>query len=175
MEKYIVDTNVPTKASYPMEEWNEEELELIESCIDFVYNLIRNPQSKLVLDMDREIVGEYENNIKETDIGKMFLRWLYHYMAGMDIMNDMLKLEKTKDGSYKDFPADEALQGLDLADRKFIALSAAHKDKPMLIQAADGKWLEFEEALRKYGIHIEFLNPEYANKKFTKKILNKRK
>ena len=53
MEKYIVDTNVPTKASYPMEEWNEEELELIESCIDFVYNLIRNPQSKLVLDMDR--------------------------------------------------------------------------------------------------------------------------
>ena len=175
MEKCIVDTNVPTKASYPMEEWKEEELELIGSCMDFIHELISNPQSKLVLDMDREIVGEYENNIKKSDMGKMFFRWLYDYMAQMDIMSDMLKLEKAADGSYKDFPKDEALQGLDLADRKFIALSAAHKEKPQLIQAADGKWLEFEEALEKHGIHIEFLNPEYANKKFTKKILNKRK
>lgn len=175
MEKYIVDTNVPTKASYPMEEWKEEELELIESCIEFVHKLINSPQSKLVLDMDREIVGEYENNIRESDIGKMFFRWLYKYMANMDIMNDMLKLEKAKDGSYKDFPENETLQGLDLADRKFIALSAVHKDRPLLIQAADGKWLEFVEELKKYGIHIEFLNPEYANEKFTKKILDKRK
>lgn len=174
MDKCIIDTNVPTKASYPVNERKEDELELIGSCIDFIHEFINNEESKLVLDCDWEIVGEYKNNIKDTDVGKQFLQWLYSYMAKMDVVTDMPKLEK-QNGEYIAFPKCEELADFDVADRKFIALSLTHCDNPPIVQAADGKWLGFEEILRDYGVHIEFLDREYVTMKYNQKIRDKRK
>lgn len=140
--KCILDTNVPVKASYAVTEYKDEELELIDTCIKFIHEFINDSESKLVLDLDWEILGEYNRNIKTTAMGKEFLKWVNTY-AGR-------------------------------ADRKFVALAMSHDEKPPIIQAADGKWLEYVEKLKEYGIHIEFLDQDYAESKYKKKILDKR-
>lgn len=172
--KCIMDTNVPVKASYPLSECREEELELVGACIEFIHDLINNPKSKLVLDMDWEILGEYKDKVKDTDMGKQFFRWLYTYINQMDVINDMVKLER-QDNEYVVFPKDKKLEKFDRSDRKFIALALTHNEKPPIIQAADGKWLEFTEKFKEYGIHIKFLDMNYADSKYCKKIRDKRR
>lgn len=81
----------------------------------------------------------------------------------MDIVADMIKLEKENE-SYVAFPDDKELEEFDLADRKFVALARSHNEHPPIIEAADGKWLQFVEALKKYNIEIKFLDMDYAQK-----------
>jgi len=173
MMKCIVDTNVPVKASCNPATCAVNELEMVNACIDFIHMLIKNPDSKIVLDMDREIIREYEHNVEKTDMGKQFFNWLYTYIKQMDIINDMIKLEKIDD-EYCAFPDDKELEDFDLADRKFVALARSHSENPPIIEAADGKWLQFVETLKKYNIEIKFLDIDYAKKMYEKKICNKR-
>ena len=85
----------------------------------------------------------------------------------------MVKLEKDNE-NYCAFPDDKELKEFDLADRKFIALARSHNENPPIIEAADGKWLQFVETLKKYNIEIKFLDIDYAQKMYKKKICNKR-
>ena len=146
---------------------------MVNACVEFIHALIKNLDSKIVLDMDREIIQEYEHNVERTDMGKQFFNWLYTYVKQMDIINDMLKLEKDNE-NYCAFPDDKELKEFDLADRKFIALARSHNENPPIIEAADGKWLQFVETLKKYNIEIKFLDIDYAQKMYKKKICNKR-
>ena len=57
---------------------------------------------------------------------------------------------------------------------KFIALARSHNENPPIIEAADGKWLQFVETLKKYNIEIKFLDIDYAQKMYKKKICKKR-
>lgn len=171
--KCILDTNVPVKASYALQDYRDEELELIGACTEFIHELLNDPESKLVLDMDWEIIGEYKRNIKGTAMGKEFLKWVDTYIAKADFSTDIVKLER-QGNEYSAFPRDEELEEFDFADRKFIALALSHREKPPIIQAADGKWLGFIEKLKEYGISIDFLDKNYAESKYNKKILKKR-
>lgn len=123
--------------------------------------------------MDREILGEYEHNVENKGMGNQFFSWLYTYVNQMDIVADMIKLEKENE-SYVAFPDDKELEEFDLADRKFVALARSHNEHPPIIEAADGKWLQFVEALKKYNVEIKFLDMDYAQKMYVKKIANKR-
>ena len=172
--KCILDANVPAKASYILSDCKPEELDMVNACIEFIHDFINTPDSKVVLDMDWEIISEYERNILETDMGKQFKKWLYTYISRMDVVNDMIKLE-TENGRYCAFPDDAALQEFDSSDRKFIALALSHCETPPIIQAADGKWLGFTEKLSEYGIQIEYLDMSYVISKYDKKIRNKKK
>ena len=40
-------------------------------------------------------------------------------------------------------------------------------------KASDGKWLGYEDSFAKYGITIEFIDRDYAQKMYEQKILNK--
>lgn len=150
--KYIIDTNVPVKASCNPATCALDELDMVNACVEFIHALIKNLDSKIVLDMDREIIQEYEHNVERTD---------------------MVKLEKDNE-NYCAFPDDKELKEFDLADRKFIALARSHNENPPIIEAADGKWLQFVETLKKYNIEIKFLDIDYAQKMYKKKICNKR-
>lgn len=171
--KCILDTNVPVKASYAVTEYKDEELELIDACIKFIHDFINCAESKLVLDLDWEILNEYKRNIKTTAMGNEFLKWVDAYIGRADFSKDIIKLEK-KGNDYLAFPENSELDSFDFADRKFVALAMSHDEKPDIIQAADGKWLEYVEKLKEYGIHIKFLNQDYAERKYKKKILDKR-
>lgn len=47
-DKIIMDTNVAVKAATPQQDCKEEEWEMRKMCVDFIRNLVKNPNSKLV-------------------------------------------------------------------------------------------------------------------------------
>ena len=58
------------------------------------------------------------------------------------------------------------------SDRKFFAASNAHPGKPPILEAADSKWLGWEEQLEQHGIKVEVLcraELEAIRKRKTKK------
>lgn len=173
MDRVILDTNVPAKASIAPQSCPIEELDMQEKCMEYIGELIRKNDKKLVLDLGYEIWKEYHNHVcKDTSMGRLFFKWFYEYCSTI-LPQDHIKLEKDQEGLYVDFPYDDETKNFDEADKKFVALSNAHSDKPPIIEASDGKWLGYEAAFAKYGIHIEFLDREYAQKMYEQKILNK--
>lgn len=173
MGRIILDTNVPAKAAVSPNSCSPEALEMQSACMEYIRKLTIGQDNKLVLDLDYEICREYQNNVcKDSNLGKIFFRWLYSYYATI-LPQDLVKLDKDENGHYKDYPYDDDTKGFDEDDKKFVALSNAHPEKPPIIEAADGKWIGYENAFAKYGIHIEFLDKKYAQKMYEQKILNK--
>lgn len=172
-DKVIMDTNVPAKAATSPLECKEEELDMQKACIEYVQAFVRNPESKLVMDLGNEIGAEYRRRIPQnTNMGKVFWRWFYTYMARIDL-SDNVVLEKNVEGDYLKFPLEERTEKFDLSDRKFIALARTHEEHPPIIEAADGKWLGFQEVFEEYGVHIEFLDLAYVEMMYNRKIVNK--
>ena len=58
---------------------------------------------------------------------------------------------------FESFPDDTDLANFDATDRKFVAVSGAHPDKPSIAQATDSKWLDWAPALKRHGIEVSFL------------------
>lgn len=173
MRKIILDTNVPVKASVLPESCCVNELVMQKKCMEYINDLVNSKDSKIVLDMDFEILNEYRNNVSDkSNMGKIFFRWLYNYYSHIQ-PEDNIKLVKDECGKYLKFPYDKDTKSFDESDKKFIALANAHREKPPIVEAADGKWLGYEEAFAKYGITIEFIDRDYAQKMYEQKILNK--
>jgi hypothetical protein len=142
-------------------------------CTLFINEFIKNKNSKIVLDIGREIIGEYERNIpKQPTVSRVFMKWLYQYLAKMSAedLQDLIKLEKDSQGAYLDFPKDPRLGKFDPADRKYIALANAHKGHPEIIQGTDCKWWGFRDILLENGIRVTFLCEEYVKANYHLKI-----
>lgn len=174
INKIIMDTNVAVKAATPQQDCKDEELDMQEKCMEFIGEFVNNPESKLVLDLDYEIIKEYRNRIpKNTNIGQIFLRWFDTYIGRISF-EDFLKLDKDRDGNYTMFPLESRTEKFDLSDRKFVALSRAHSEHPPIVEATDGKWFGFKDVFEEYGVHIEFLDIDYAAMMYDRKVVNKR-
>jgi hypothetical protein len=63
------------------------------------------------------------------------------------------------DPDLEEFPLDDGLERFDRQDRKFVAVSIASKEQPMIINAVDSDWHEFEAALSKVGVAVDFICP----------------
>lgn len=173
--KIIMDTNVAAKAATRVAECKDEELNVQRKCMKFLKDFVDSPESRLVLDADYEIIREYRNRITmKTDVGKIFWRWFNTYMRRISF-EDYLKLDKDTEGNFLMFPSEERTREFDLNDRKFIALSRTHLEHPPIVEATDGKWLGFEDVFEEYGVHIEFLDRDYAKMMYDRKVLNKGK
>lgn len=173
--KIIMDTNVAVKAATPQQDCKDEELEMREKCIQFIGEFVNNPKSQLVLDMDYEIIGEYRNRIPtNTNMGKIFWRWFNTYIGKISFEN-MVKLDRDSEGNYVMFPLEDRTLEFDWSDRKFVALARAHSEHPPIVEATDGKWFGFKEVFEEYGVHIDFLDMDYAAMMYERKAANKRR
>ncbi|GBC60830.1 hypothetical protein DENIS_1789 [Desulfonema ishimotonii] len=77
----------------------------------------------------------------------------------------------TKSGdSYNEFPDHDGLANFDISDRKFIAASNAHPDKPLILEATDSKWWGWKDALAEVSITVKFMCPDYIREKYQEKI-----
>ena len=75
-----MDTNVAVKAATPPGKCKEEELKMQKTCMKFIKNFTDNPESKLVIDTDYEIIrenrgkkatiycGKYRNTICDNSV-----------------------------------------------------------------------------------------------------------
>lgn len=107
-------------------------------------------------------------------MGAAFLKWLYR---NMHTPGRCEQVELTRDGNdtqFAQFPADKGLRKVvDPSDRKFIATANAHPAKPEIWQAADSKWLGWEEDLKKCGLSVLFLCRDDINKFHASKVKKK--
>lgn len=140
MNKIILDTNVPAKAAVAPELCPAEELKMQKACMEYIGELTKNKDKKLVLDLDHEIWKEYHTNVYgNSNMGKIFFKWLYEYYATI-LPEDNIKLHKDSEGKYQEFPYDDDTQEFDESDKKFVYyLMRIKKNHQLLkLQMANG-------------------------------------
>ena len=150
----IVDTNVVRVANG---EWGDDFKKCEETCIDRLERIMRG-EMKLVLDAQRIIIGEYERNLYSTgeNVGNRFLRWVLHNRHGQCDLVSITPIENSET-EFEEFPSDPVLKDFHSKDRKFVAVSVAHPERPPILEALDSGWLKFRDALYQHGVIVEFI------------------
>ena len=86
----------------------------------------------------------------------MFIKWILQNRANSARCN-LVRIEPHDGRGFESFPDEPRLSAFDGADRKFVAVSAAHAEHPPILQATDSKWLDWLEALKDHGIEVLLL------------------
>ena len=111
----------------------------------------------LVVDTGLLILGEYGNKtVPNTGNrpGDAFVKWaLQNYRNANRVHRT--ELTAHPDRVFETFPDDPDLARFDDPDRKFVAVACAHGASPHILQAADTKWLGWNEALQWHGVVVE--------------------
>ncbi len=98
---------------------------------------------RIALDDAYRILSEYQNKTqpkKANRPGDAFVKWALQNNANTDRC-DLIPIREHARRGFAEFPEDERLADFDPADRKFVAVAAAHQEHPPIVQAADSKWL----------------------------------
>lgn len=167
----VVDTNVPKISNLAAQPESASDLpdKCIIACIEAIEHVIHN--RCLVLDDGNEIFDEYRGQLSmkgQPGVGDKFMKWVHDHRWSLP---DSQRVTITTDGnSYQEFPEHEDLNDFDPSDRKFVAVANAHKDKPVILQAADSKWWGWKNSLGECGITVQFLCRNYIEKKYKKKM-----
>ena len=150
----IVDTNVAVVANG---EWGKDFKECEETCINRLEQIMRG-ETKLVLDADWIILGEYSRNLhsRGADVGDRFLRWVLNNRITQCELVSITPIENSET-EFEEFPTDPALKDFHSKDRKFVAVALAHSDKPPILEALDSGWLNFRDALCQHDVKVEFI------------------
>lgn len=170
-DKCLIDTNVPIVTTHATQFSKHEELsdKCIAACVEAIEHIVKN--GILVVDEGGEIISEYLNQFakrEEPDLAREFMIWIINNQW------NPAKIEQVsiqaKNNSFAEFPVHEGLNNFDPSDRKFVAVSNAHPDKPPILQATDSKWWGWKGALSEVGIDVHFLCPDYIKGKYSKKM-----
>ena len=154
METVVLDTNVALVAANTFNDMTMcDDTGLKIWCVNKL-SLIINGKMRIALDLDHEILKDYQRTLSETQLGASFIKWLWQNLWTGPYV-DIGEVHKNGT-SYDEFPNDPKLADFDLSDRKFVAVSVAHKGKPPVLEATDGKWWKWAIALKRYGIRVEF-------------------
>ena len=152
----VVDTNVILIANELHEGISPEG---VIACVQKL-DLLRK-SGCIILDDGHEILREYGQKTKPNTgnrFGDGFLKWILQN-SGNPRSVAFVRIEKHADRGYREFPDDPQLLEFDHADRKFVAVSAAHPKRPPILQGSDSKWMIWSDRLSVHGIKVEFLCP----------------
>lgn len=159
----ILDTNVPIIANG--HESEQASLACRRACLGVLRDLFQG-QFKLVLDMNWEMIKEYQRHLypeRGIGLGDQFLQWV---LTNRAVAERCVLIAVPKQGDeYETFPKDERLAPFDPNDRKWAAAGRAyfleHQQSAAVVQAADMKWKQFEEVFKEYNIYIDFICDEH--------------
>ncbi|RST86484.1 hypothetical protein EJC49_10915 [Aquibium carbonis] len=155
----VIDTNVLLVANGNHEGISDE---CRQRCIERL--LMQQKRGITVIDDCFHILREYQNKTHPNQpkgVGDVFLKWLLQNQRNQTYVEQVTITEIGSD-QFVEFPDQRLEPHFDAPDRKFAAVANAHPEKPKILQAADCKWLDWWETLRKHGIAVEFLCPEDA-------------
>jgi hypothetical protein len=170
-QKCVVDTNVPKNANLALAP-AAIPLELtgcVLACVEAIEYVVK--KGRLVIDAGDEIFDEYRQQLSmkgQPGVGDRFMKWV-HDNRWKFPDSDRVTITKYGD-SYNEFPDHDGLAQFDNSDRKFIAVSNAHPDKPPVLEATDSKWWGCKDALAEVGIIVYFLCSDYAKSKYAEKM-----
>ena len=151
---YVVDTNVILVA-------NGQHRGVTQACVRrcALWLDALMVSGRVAVDEGFEIVREYQHKTHASSgqgQGDVFLRWLLHELDNPARCDQVALLPHAERG-FEAFPDDPALVAFDLADRKFVAVARTHPQAPVILQAADSKWLDWSPALLQHGVRVQFL------------------
>ena len=156
MNVAVVDTNVVLVANGQHVGVSPD---CVKTCALALQSVMRS--GKLALDDGFRILLEYQNKTqpkKGNRPGDAFVKWALNNRANAKWVEQVNLVEHDERG-FESFPDDPELANFDTADRKFVAVSGAHPDRPSIAQATDSKWLGWAPALQRHGIGVAFLCP----------------
>ncbi len=169
-KKCLVDTNVPKVANRALDPAHvpDDLTSCVLACVEAIEHVVK--KGGLVMDSGDEIFDEYRHELSmkgQPGVGDKFMKWVHDHRWGFPEID---RVEITRIGeSYMEFPGHDDLIDFDNSDRKFVAVSNAHPDKPAILQAVDSKWWGWKEALADAGIAVNFLCPDYVKTKYAEK------
>lgn len=150
----VVDTNVLLIANRRHEDVSDE---CVEVCAQRLLAIKKN--GVIAIDDGYRILREYLGKTHPNGPkgpGDVFLKWLLQNQRNPERCCTVA-ITETHPDNFAEFPVDPVLVNFDPPDRKFVAVAAAHPDRPPLLQGADSKWLGWQPALRCNGIEVEFI------------------
>ncbi len=165
----IVDTNVAVVANGHSEQASPE---CVINCIERLEEIIKFKNEKLVLDNQRQIINEYEQELRkgEPGFGNAFLKWVFdNYWESQSC--DLVSISS---GGLDEFPKDPELSRFHKHDIKFVAVSISHPSHPPILQAVDSLWWLFKDALERNGIRVEFICKDDIQQFYNRKTKRKR-
>jgi hypothetical protein len=156
--EYVVDTNVPLTA---LGAANHMSSGCQLRCSEWLGEFLME-EKMLVIDSGLGILGEYTNAIAyegQANVGRQFLRWVLTNYANPYRVRQV-DITQIASNNYSGLPA--SLNGFDPNDKKFLAVAIVNNsnEKTTIVQAADGKWVNWQPELTAAGIIIEY--PCYA-------------
>jgi hypothetical protein len=157
----IVDTNVLLVASKKAPQASEI-CEL--TCEKYLQELMNT--GVLVIDSQWLIIKEYMNKNSQSgqpSAGDKFLKWVLLNHTNPNRCEKVV-ITQIAENDFAEFPRSQSLEKFDPSDRKFVAVALTHHAKPAITNAVDSDWRNYEKALAKYGIKVNFLCPELATK-----------
>jgi hypothetical protein len=151
---YVVDTNVILVANgqHP-----DVSADCVARCVRWLEGLMAT--ARIAVDEGFEIVREYEHKTHASGgrgPGDAFLRWVLHQLDN-PARCDLVTIRPDAARGYASFPDDPDLAQFDASDRKFVAVARRHPESPVILQAADCKWLDWQPALARHGVQVQFL------------------
>ncbi|MBN2598127.1 MAG: hypothetical protein JXR82_15230 [Marinifilaceae bacterium] len=158
MTEYIVDTNVPLVAQGSAGHMSSN---CVQNCADFLESLF-NGHFRLVIDDGYHLITEYERQMQKSSqahYGNRFLKWIYTYQANPNKVKTLM-INQLDEYNFKEVPQNLIEIGFDNSDRKFVAVAVANNYQAPIVQAADSKWIGWEDALKEEGISVCFLCKE---------------
>lgn len=166
----VIDTNVPIAAS---ERSPQASAECILACQAAILEVLQD-RRRLALDDGGRIIQEYRQNLSPSGqpaLGDQFLKWVFTNWANAERCELVpITARDEAAGDFEEFPGVPGLEAFDPADRKFVAVSNAHAEKPPILQALDSKWWGWKEALSSAGITVEFLCPSEVKETYERKF-----
>lgn len=111
---------------------------------------------RIALDTNYEILNEYfhkQNRSGQPGPGDAFAKWAFDNQWIAERC-DLIEITPLGDGSYLEFPTDPRLSQFDLDDRKFVAVSIIHPERPPILNAVDSDWDDFLGPLAESGVTV---------------------
>ena len=167
MREAVVDTNVILAANNKHTDLSDD---CVEVCINKLTDLMKH--GLVVIDDSYLILTEYQkqtNSNVSKGVGDTFVKWLLRNNANSRHC-ETVTITEIKKNHFKEFPDPILEAKFDASDRKFVAVANAHPAKPIILQAADSKWLNWSEDLRSLGIKVDFICPDDLCRFFQKKF-----
>lgn len=166
----VIDTNVLLVA-------NEQHADVSPECVVTCVHRLMEIQARgiTVIDDAHLILAEYQKKtcIKSPKgVGDVFLKWLLRIVSNPQNV-EQVAITKLGENSFAEFPDSDLQPQFDPPDRKFAAVSNAHPCKPVILQAADSKWLDWWPALEQKGVTVDFLCRDDACRFYQKKYPSK--
>jgi hypothetical protein len=150
----VVDTNVVLVAN---EQHPTASPNCIKECSLRLQEIMR--QGRLVLDDNFQILKEYLKKTHHktgTRPGDAFVKWALQNRCKIQKC-DQVQLQENAERGFTSFPDDPSLNDFDPEDRIFVAVAAVHVSHPIILEAADCKWLDWAPILKKYDVEVEFV------------------